>query len=365
MKLQFAVSFGASMLLGPKLGALADRFGRKKFVLLYAVLYAACAFCHHFQDIYVLTAARVLGGASGTLLYTVFDSWMCHEHRRRKFDDALLESTYSLQAFLNSLSAIVAGVVAQFGVDAFPKREVMPNMFVGGPLVPFEIAIGTLGLAFVVASFRWSSDKPVIASEKSDPVPSILQTIRENKSLLLIGSVESLFESSLFLFAFSWAHGMKEATDSVVNYGMIFAVLMAGCMLGSQIFSLLVSRGVQGLSVALPLGMLAHALVAFGPLSPTSRLFAFVLFEVAVGVYFPSMGLMKSSAVPERLRTTLYSINRVPINGIVLSCLTLGFSTVQTFVCTSVALCMAYLSYALLRRWPQKRQKSRSKSPLA
>lgn len=365
IKLQFAVSFGASMMLGPKLGALADKYGRKRFVLLYAVFYGICALLHHFNSIVVLTLARILGGASASLLYTVFDSWMCHEHRRRKFDDSLLQSTYSLQAFFNSLVAIVAGLAAQKGVDALPMKQMGEIVHFAGSLVPFEMAIVALAIAFLVAQVRWPADKSVLASgDSTHTTPNVLRTLKENKSLLFVGAIESLFESSLFLFAFSWAPAMKEAGESAVNYGTVFAVLMAGCMLGSQVFGLMSRVGLNGLTLALPLALLSHGIVAFGPGSRHARLIAFVLFEVAVGIYFPSMGVMKSVAVPETLRTTLYSINRVPINAIVLTCLTLGLSTSQTFTWTTTILSVASVSYIMLQRWPQTTKMSGSRSPI-
>lgn len=43
----------------------------------------------------------------------------------------------------------------------------------------------------------------------------------------------------------------------------------------------------------------------------------FLLFEFCVGIYFPSMGTLKSLLVPERIRATVYNIYRVPLNAIV------------------------------------------------
>ena len=41
------------------------------------------------------------------------------------------------------------------------------------------------------------------------------------------------------------------------------------------------------------------------------------VFEAACGIYFPSMGIIKSKYVPEEVRATVYNIFRIPLNFIV------------------------------------------------
>ena len=43
----------------------------------------------------------------------------------------------------------------------------------------------------------------------------------------------------------------------------------------------------------------------------------FFIFEAAVGIYWPSIGIVKSLYVPEGVRATVYNIFRVPLNLIV------------------------------------------------
>jgi hypothetical protein len=46
-------------------------------------------------------------------------------------------------------------------------------------------------------------------------------------------------------------------------------------------------------------------------------MFAFVLFEVCCGLYYPTMGMIRSKNVPEAQRSTIMTIFRVPLNLIV------------------------------------------------
>jgi hypothetical protein len=44
------------------------------------------------------------------------------------------------------------------------------------------------------------------------------------------------------------------------------------------------------------------------------RFLAFYAFEIALGVYFPSIGLLKSELVAERNRGWIYGLMRLPLN---------------------------------------------------
>ncbi len=55
---------------------------------------------------------------------------------------------------------------------------------------------------------------------------------------------------------------------------------------------------------------------------------AFCIFEVCVGIFWPSMMKMRAAYVPEELRSTIINIFRIPLNLFV--CLVLA--NVSTFV---------------------------------
>ena len=55
--------FSASMVLGPFVGAIADRFGRKVMILLgYCTLYGLACVTKHFNTLPVLYLGRLFGG---------------------------------------------------------------------------------------------------------------------------------------------------------------------------------------------------------------------------------------------------------------------------------------------------------------
>ena len=76
----FVAGFGSSMLFGTFIGGLADRIGRKRAALMYCAVYVSCCATKHFDNLGVLLLGRVLGGVATSLLFSVFESWMVHEH---------------------------------------------------------------------------------------------------------------------------------------------------------------------------------------------------------------------------------------------------------------------------------------------
>lgn len=42
---------------------------------------------------------------------------------------------------------------------------------------------------------------------------------------------------------------------------------------------------------------------------------AFLLFELTVGMFYPSYGSIKSQSIPEEVRSGVMNIFRIPLNG--------------------------------------------------
>merc|ERR1719510_1121666 len=78
------------------------------------------------------------------------------------------------------------------------------------------------------------------------------------------------------------------------------------------------------------------------------RFFAFLVFEMAVGLYFPMIGTLEGDIVPEDMRSTIYNIYRFPLNVAVLLPLLLNFSITTTFVVTTSILVNALVCQFLL-----------------
>jgi MFS transporter, MFS domain-containing protein family, molybdate-anion transporter len=147
------------------------------------------------------------------------------------------------------------------------------------------------------------------APHKSTGMRYALAILQTNRSVSAVGWIIALFESSMFIFVFLWTPAITQ--DSAIQnapYGLIFALFMMGCMLGSCIYSLLTARGwdaVDLLTAVFALSAASHSVAVFTT-SPVLLLASFVLFELCVGVYLPTMGMLKSKV--RILKSPLYSV---------------------------------------------------------
>jgi len=147
--LLFMVGFLSGGISASFAGTFADRFGRKAACLAYCVIYSCSCLTLLTDQIALLFLGRILGGISGTLLYSVFESWLVAEFNGLMIEDddgAALGGIFSMMTTLNSFVAIVAGIVAEWLVGR-----------VGTAKAPFMASLACMSIAFIAISNTWVS----------------------------------------------------------------------------------------------------------------------------------------------------------------------------------------------------------------
>jgi len=378
----FVAGFGSSMILGGFIGGLADTYGRKRFVMLYAVTYILSCLTKHFNTFPILFIGRILGGIATSLLFSSFDSWLIRAHTLEGLDSYLSES-FATAAYGNSIVAIFSGLLANWVVGTssdkengglIPVGESHPTMFYGGYINPFDSSLVACIFCFLLASVLWgenygsgggdskatneddtNEDYAIETSESKDMSIGLrqtfinaLRTIRQNEKILLCGLVSSFFESSMYIFVFMWTPGLKFTNTSTnaekesLPFGLIFSTFMICCMAGTSAFSILSKKyAIHKLApYLLGAGSLSMVTIALSPLRITTYL-AMLLFECCCGMYFPLMGTMKSMIVPESQRAAIYNIYRIPMNLIVVGSLLTDFSVKHSFMICAIMLAVS------------------------
>jgi len=334
----FVAGFGASAIFGTFVGATADRCGRKKFALLYCMIYFGHCLTKHFNKFGMLTFGRILGGISTSLLFSVFDSWLVSESQRQGFNGEQLGNTFSLAYFGSSIMAILAGQLGEVAANIQPLTNIGGDVYYGGYITPFDLSNCFLVLCMIIIANNWSENFGQHSGGGTN-FAEALRTIVESKEVLLCGLVASSFESSMFIFVFNWTPCLMEKGLPPPPFGHIFSCFMIMCMLGSRIFAYLssvMSVGKIGV-ITMALSAISHMMIILTE-DVVLRFFAFLVFECCVGLYFPLMGALKGDIVPEDMRSTIYNIYRFPLNVIVLLPLLMAFSISTTFIVTTIIL---------------------------
>jgi MFS family permease len=348
----FVAGFGASALFGTFVGSLADQCGRKKFALLYCIVYFGHCLTKHMNSFAVLTLGRIMGGISTSLLFSVFDSWLVSESTRRGFEGGQLGDTFSVAFFGSSIAAIAAGQLGEIAAKVQPLTELGGNVYFGGYITPFDLANCFLVLCMFLITKSWSENYGQSTLAGGTNFADAAKVIMEKKDVLLCGLIASSFESSMFIFVFNWTPCLMVDGEDPPPFGHIFSCFMIMCMLGSRIFSYLQTVMKTEMIVLITIGVAAcsHMVVVLSA-DVTIRFFAFLAFEACVGMYFPSIGSLKGDIVPEDFRATIYNIYRLPLNVIVLLPLLLNFSITTTFIVTSTILIIASVCTWLLAQY--------------
>lgn len=176
----------------------------------------------------------------------------------------------------------------------------------------------------------------------------IIELTATDKRILTLGVASTVFEGTMYLFVVFWSPAMiaaRRAADPSVSqdppFGLIFASFMAAMMLGSQIFAYLMQRPASPsllepddssiitlarssflLKMLTPLASICLSWSVFNH-TEISTLWAFCLYEMSIGAYFPSMGVLKSLLVEDAHRASVYALFRVPLNCFVVAGLAL------------------------------------------
>ncbi|XP_015909731.1 molybdate-anion transporter [Parasteatoda tepidariorum] len=312
----YVVGFSASVLFGTGTGVLADYFGRKRMCMVFCVTYSLCCFLKIFPNYNILLLGRLLGGISTSLLFSVFESWYVYEHVQvYDFPKEWISITFSKATFGNGILAIVAGIIANFTSDVL-------NF---GPVSPFILAIPCFMLSCAVMSKAWGENYGKRQKSAKNICLEGLQVILKNKLILMLGIVQSLFESVMYVFVFLWTPILDSKHPPL---GIVFSVFMVCIMIGSSLYQLsiyLQKKPYEMLLLAIILATISQIGCSLATKSADTNImiayFSFFLIEIAVGIYFPSIGYIKSEFIPESHRANIMNWFRVPLN--IITCIML------------------------------------------
>jgi len=335
----FMIGFVSAGVSASFAGTFADRYGRRTACLAFCVIYSLSCTTLFTNNLSILFLGRVLGGVSGTLLWSVFESWMVAEFNQLMLQDAdpILSGIFSTMTTANTCVAIVAGILAEWLVRSAGTAE-----------APFLASIACLAVAFVAILRCWgenygssnrdaAEDATLLRQEEADcssTPASPLRRIFRDRNIMILALTSCFFEGSLFLFIFfkfpalKLSHKLSGATEEL-PFGLIFAILMCSMMFGSMLYKRISTSATPMPAPRILTSLLALASACFFVPAyfrdERITLWSFCIFEVCCGIYYPVMGSLKGKLIDDSARASIYGILRVPLNVFVV----LALSTTQ------------------------------------
>nr|XP_006822547.1 PREDICTED: molybdate-anion transporter-like [Saccoglossus kowalevskii] len=279
--------------------------GRRANCIIYGILYGLSCVTKHFPYFHILMIGRILGGTATSILFSAFESWLVYEHNSRGFDSELLSTVFSHATLGNSLVAIGSGIVAQVFADNF------------GFVAPFDLSLTVLVIMCVFLVTTWTENYGDATGNVMSSMKSALISIKQDRKILCLGLIQSLFEGSMYTFVLEWTPaltppdppevpaGLEVAADdevsSTIPHGWIFANFMVAIMIGSSLFKILCkySSPESFMRLVLFIGAISLVVPIVLPNNKEYIFAGFIVFEVCVGIFWPAMGTMRGQYVPE------------------------------------------------------------------
>lgn len=341
----YVFGFASTVILGTWTPMAADKFGRKKLCLMFTILYSVSCVLKLSRSYGILLIGRLLGGIATSVLFSAFEAWYVHEHlETHDFPSEWISVTFSKASTLNGVLAVVAGATSNLFAETF-------NF---GPVAPYMMAIPFLVLVGIIISSNWSENYSVHKIKFRLLCYEGLKNIVQDEKMFMIGAIEALFESVIYIVIFLWTPILSVGNPPL---GIVFSCFMLCVLTGSALFHIFSLRrvNVPVLLIASTVIALISTVMCVISTHPNRRdsQFSFVallLFEFAVGIYFPAMGYLRTHIIPEANRWSITNWFRVPINLIACVMLLLLHEDVfrngnrMIFVICSVLLLFAVLA---------------------
>ncbi|KAI5251127.1 DUF791-domain-containing protein [Aureobasidium subglaciale] len=309
----YGSGFVAGALSASFVGQLADKYGRRSACLLYCIIYSIACLSMLYDDLLIMFAGRACGGVSTTLLYSVFEIWMIAEYHDQALDayGLSLGSMFGKMTTLSGVVAIISGVTGDLLVRSLDSKT-----------SPFMASIVCLMLALAYISKHWNENYGDSASSKDkEGEPIGLGQVVFDPKIISIGLASCIFEGSMYMFVFFWSAALSTVHASIdlispLPFGVVFSSYMCAMMIGSIIFTLIPPSSdkahyiLKMVLTSASICFLSSVLIK----SEALVFWAFCLFEVCVGAYFPSMASLKGKLIQDGSRGRIYGILRLPLN---------------------------------------------------
>jgi len=337
----FIAGFGSSALFGTFVASVADKYGRKSNAIVFSITYGLSCITKHFPNYWILMSGRILGGIATSILFSAFEAWLVSEHFSRGYAAMWLSETFAKAQFGNGIVAIASGQVAGVFASYF------------GKVAPFDLSLGVLVITGFIINMTWTENYGDEKQSVGGGFGKAWENMMKDKRILLVGLIQSAFEGGMYTFVFMWTPAMQNLSNEEIPHGMIFSTFMVCMMTGSSIFTILVAHyKVEVVLRACFLVGVACFLVTLFSSSLLAVYLGFLAFEVICGIYFPSIGTMRSQIVPEETRSALMNFFRIPLNLIVVLLLFRDLDTKVTFAACASLMVFSFIGQQVLIMLP-------------
>ncbi|XP_046367984.2 molybdate-anion transporter-like [Haliotis cracherodii] len=312
----YVFGFASTVILGSWTPIAADQFGRKKLCVVFTVTYSLSCLLKLSRSYMILIIGRIVGGVATSVLFSAFEAWYVHEHlETHDFPKEWISLTFAKASFWNGILAMTAGITT----------NIVSEWFGLGPVAPYMLAVPFLIFVGIIISTHWNENYSGHKVKFRKVCGEGFKSIVTNEKIFMIGAIEALFESVIYIIIFLWTPVLDTGHPSL---GITFSSFMVCILIGQAVHQILTSRNIPVTTMLIAATVIAIAsmsvcVIATHPeqRNVTVTYLALLMFEFGVGIYFPSMGFLRNHIIPETHRYSIMNWFRIPLN--LISCVVL------------------------------------------
>jgi hypothetical protein len=328
-----AISFLSNLFLGPILvGYMNDKSDKKFPCLLYGVLMSFSCLLRQIRNPLALLMSQITLGMSSSFLNSCFENWMVSEINNKITDKNVKEITLSAifekSMIGDSFTIFTVTLIAEYVKGIY---GIQAPFF----LSIFFSVICIIACCFLITSIEYteSDNKDGSSINKQldhdfidvlkNFVSSLIVCVK-NPFIIIIGITESMLLAILHIFQFSWTPALRELKDDL-NTSEVFTIFMIALILGGTSFrvnyfynfkAIYFYFNCNSLKVVKIISLFSFISYLFVNLWITYRLslYSFLLYQVSVGMLYPTYSKIKCEFLPAQKRGTLMNILKIPLN---------------------------------------------------
>lgn len=203
---------------------------------------------------------------------------------------------------------------------------------------------------------KYTEDKSDVEKGFWARISAAYEVMIADKPLMAVGIIESAFKISLTLFSFMWTPLLEETSGGLIHPGAIFVCFMLARLIGSEIFEgskKILKTNTYVLSIFITVTGALSFWLEYSLKSFQMRLLMLIYFDGLSGIFMPLMSSLKSQMIQERMRTTIMTFFRLPINlfCIIILFVTRYLTTTQICAIAFFTMLIACVTNVLLFMW--------------
>eukprot|EP01017_Pseudomicrothorax_dubius_P030974 TRINITY_DN3908_c0_g2_i2.p1 TRINITY_DN3908_c0_g2~~TRINITY_DN3908_c0_g2_i2.p1 ORF type:complete len:384 (+),score=68.87 TRINITY_DN3908_c0_g2_i2:53-1204(+) len=301
ISLFYIIFYVSTSLASLFLGNIADKYGRKRLCTINGVLYLLVCLCRLLPYKPLIILSCIMRGASDVILYSSYDAWFVSEFERKNlpcdYTKSFYEGLYHNDAIISIIITFVSSFICKtFGVNA---------IILSSGLLAFTSSC--------IIAFTWRENSPQNKSEKDTQLlekPSFL-----SKRFVSFFIIHALLYAILQNFIYMWPKLLAKL-NAKPDLGILFCCFMSSMYFGSSLFKILceclyISQE-NIMSIAYTLGTIAFALLYVFPNSLVITIFAYLVFEISIGVLLPAFSVVRRKYFPKKYYSQYLGLLKLP-----------------------------------------------------